>query len=372
MLHAHKFEPAEEERGRVVAFPAPEFGRKPAREPFRLVVDLANEPLGPKWWRGAATLAALCGTVLLLSPGLPSFGGAPAEPVQIQSGEPQMLSLPQLGGEPVVAPADAVPEQRGLAVGERGSLKRVSGDVSGGLYWSLREAGASPQVATDYLKAIAGEIDVGEVAPYDRFDFVVDTTDNHLLFARLVRAQGSDVELMRWTAGGRAGWFGGVQAEDSSSGFMAPVAGRISSRFGRRVHPILRYARMHSGVDFAAGYGSPVAAAADGQVVGAGRAGGYGRQVRVAHGNGVVTTYSHLSGFAAAPGAPVRQGQVIGYVGSSGVSTGAHLHFEVRVNGRAVDPLSARLVQRPVMSEREMAAFKARMAELRAIPVEPV
>jgi hypothetical protein len=375
MLHAHKFQPAESETAEIVAFPAKgaAFGRRAVPERFSLVVDLAAEPLGPRWWRGAGTLALLCASALMLAPEVDvAATEMPTAPVSVRDARSGMLALPTLGGEAVPVSVEEQPLQRGLLQGERNGLKRVNGDVSGGLYWSLRDAGASPDVAADYLKAIATEIDVGEVAQFDRFEFVLDVEKQSLVFAGLRRAQGSDVELMRWTAGGRAGWFGADAGESSASGFMAPVAGRISSAFGRRVHPILRFARFHAGLDFAARSGSPVVAAADGQVVGAGWNGGYGRQVRVAHGGGVLTSYSHLSGIAAAPGTPVRQGEVIGYVGSSGLSTGPHLHFEVRVNGRAVNPMAARLVRRPLLDGRELEAFKSRLAELKGIEVRPL
>jgi hypothetical protein len=372
MLHAHKFRPPEEPGAEIVAFPAAS-APAPTRKPFDLVVDLANEPLGPRWWRGAATLALLCGSALMLSPGFQRLAPShPAVAVPVDPAGSGMLAFQALGDEPATPAAAPQAQQRGIAVGEQGGLKRVSGDISGGLYWSLRDAGASPDVAAEYLKAIATRIDVGEVAPFDRFEFVVGDDGETLVFAGLRRAMDSDVELMKWNSGGRNEWFGADAAQGSSSAFMTPVDGRISSGFGRRVHPILRYSRFHSGLDFAAGSGSPVVAAADGQVVGAGWTGGYGRQVRVAHGGGVVTSYSHLSGIAAAPGTPVRQGEVIGYVGSSGLSTGPHLHFEVRVSGRPVNPLAARLVRRPVLEGSELAAFKARLRELKAIALTPV
>lgn len=113
---------------------------------------------------------------------------------------------------------------------------------------------------------------------------------------------------------------------------MAPV----TSYFGNRYHPILHFMRFHAGVDIGAGWGSPIVAAADGQVAAAGWAGGYGREVRIAHGGGLVSLYGHMSEIVAQPGSFVRRGQLIGYVGSSGLSTGPHLHFEVRLGGQPV------------------------------------
>jgi murein DD-endopeptidase MepM/ murein hydrolase activator NlpD len=119
----------------------------------------------------------------------------------------------------------------------------------------------------------------------------------------------------------------------SSSGFIWPVSGTLTSSFG------WRWGRMHEGIDIAAPGGAPIAAAASGVVIYAGWMGGYGNLVVIDHGGGIATAYAHQSSIAVGNGAPVAQGQVIGYVGSTGHSTGNHLHFEVRVNGAAVDPL---------------------------------
>ena len=117
----------------------------------------------------------------------------------------------------------------------------------------------------------------------------------------------------------------------SASGFIWPVSGPVVSAFG------WRWGRMHEGIDIAAGYGTAIRAAASGTVVSTGWMGGYGNLVVVDHGGGLATAYAHLSSFAAA--GSVSQGQVIGYVGCTGHCFGPHLHFEVRVNGSAVDPL---------------------------------
>lgn len=360
----------------VVAFPVstPEFGRRAQKPPFRLVVDLHAEEIGPTWFRGAATLAALCSAAIFLVPSYrPSHPAPSKKPQVVHNVALSELATPEA---PVEDPSTALPKPVGVQAGTSGNVKRISGDVTNGLYWSLRAAGASPQIAADYLKAIATRIDVGEVAPFDRFDFAVAKgvpgEPDRLIYAGLDRAQYEDVKLLRWNLGGRSDWFDGSTAPRVSSGLMAPVAGRITSGFGYRYHPILRYARLHAGIDFGAAWGSPIAAAADGQVVGAGWAGGYGRQVRIAHSGGIVTTYSHMSGIAAEPGTIVKQGQVIGYVGSTGLSTGPHLHFEVRIGGQPVNPLTARLVSRTAFEGPQLTAFKARMKELLAIPMAKV
>jgi murein DD-endopeptidase MepM/ murein hydrolase activator NlpD len=123
------------------------------------------------------------------------------------------------------------------------------------------------------------------------------------------------------------------------TGFSMPARGPITSGFGMRFHPILHYTRMHTGIDIAVGYGHPINAAAAGEVFCAGWRGGYGKCIIILHGGGVSTLYGHCSRLVVSPGQRVRRGQLIGYVGSTGLSTAPHLHFEVRRNGRPVNPL---------------------------------
>ncbi len=248
---------------------------------------------------------------------------------------------------------------------------RIRGRAGDGLYWALRSSGASPQLAADYLAALATQIDVGEVGPADSFDLVIGR-NRQLLYAGLDRAMAGDLQLVRWDAKGRSKWIDAADAArpaPAAADMAWPVAGRITSHFGYRRHPILRFMRLHAGVDFGAGWGSPIVAAADGQVVGAGWAGGYGRQVRLAHGDGLISTYSHMSEIAAEPGTIVRRGEVIGYVGSSGLSTGPHLHFEVKRGGVPVNPLAVRFIGAPSVDPRLALAVKARLKTLLQVGV---
>lgn len=120
---------------------------------------------------------------------------------------------------------------------------------------------------------------------------------------------------------------------------IAPLAnGALSSGFGMRTHPVLGTPRFHAGVDLAAPAGSPIRAASGGVITNAGWQGGYGLLVSIGHGGGEETRYGHLSRIAVAPGQTVRQGDLIGFVGTTGLSTGPHLHYELRVDGRAVRP----------------------------------
>jgi murein DD-endopeptidase MepM/ murein hydrolase activator NlpD len=137
--------------------------------------------------------------------------------------------------------------------------------------------------------------------------------------------------------------------------------GRFTSPYGMRRHPILGYSRMHAGVDWAAPTGTPIIAAGNGVVVSAGwHSGGFGRHTEIKHPNGYTSTYSHQSSIAkdVQPGARVTQGQIIGYVGSTGMSTGPHLHYELSVNGSKVDPMRVRLPDARSLEGEALAAFQ--------------
>jgi murein DD-endopeptidase MepM/ murein hydrolase activator NlpD len=134
----------------------------------------------------------------------------------------------------------------------------------------------------------------------------------------------------------------------------------MRSGFGGRRHPILGYVKMHTGVDWATPYGTPIFASGNGVVEKVGWEGGYGKYVRLKHNNGYETAYGHMSAFAKGmePGKRVRQGQVIGFVGSTGMSTGAHVHYEILVNGRFVDPMRVKLPRGRSLEGPVMAGFE--------------
>ena len=144
---------------------------------------------------------------------------------------------------------------------------------------------------------------------------------------------------------------------------------RISSRFGWRRHPILKQRILHSGVDYAAPTGSRIYASGDGVVTRAQWVGGYGRYVTIKHNSEYSTGYAHMSGFARGirPGVRVKQGQVIGFVGSTGRSTGPHLHFEVIKNGKKVDPLKIQAATGANLTGKELQRFKAEVQKILAM-----
>ena len=254
---------------------------------------------------------------------------------------------------------------------------RIQGRVGSSLYRSARAAGAPAKVVEAYIRAVASQVNIGSVGANDRFDIILEhrraetgeTEAGQLLYAGLDRADGKPLRLMQWEQGGKRQWFEAAGVGRTSGTLQRPVPGTVSSNFGLRRHPILGYTRMHKGMDFRAGYGTPILAVTDGRIAAAGWAGGYGRQVRISHSGGLMTSYSHMSRIIARPGAFVRQGQVIGYVGSTGLSTGPHLHYEAYLNGRAINPNAAKFATRALLSGPELAAFKGKLRNLLAVPV---
>lgn len=257
---------------------------------------------------------------------------------------------------------------------------RIQGRVGASLYRSARAAGVPARAVEAYIRALNTQVQVpAGIGSGDMFDIIIEhrraatgeVETGQLLYAGLVRQSGRSLQLMQWAnADGQSQWFeaSGI-GRQSGGGMTQPVPGAVSSSYGLRMHPILGYARMHRGLDFRGGFGTPIVAVADGTVSRAGWAGGYGNQVRLNHAGGLATSYSHMSRIAVSPGTRVRQGQVIGYIGSTGLSTGPHLHFETYRNGVTINPRSVRFVARAALSGSELAAFRTRLRTLLGTPV---
>tara|TARA_R110002051_G_scaffold305231_4_gene375093 strand:- start:12050 stop:13990 length:1941 start_codon:yes stop_codon:yes gene_type:complete len=249
------------------------------------------------------------------------------------------------------------------------SAERVDVAALPTLYRSIWETGRRSDlpdhVIEDLISIFSNDADLRKtVAPGDKLEILkANATQDHedLLYVSLV-SKGEKLELFRFTD--RSGAVGYFDREGASGGALLlrrPLEGGgiLTSPMGMRVHPVTGRRLGHEGVDLAAGAGTPIYAGGDGEVKLAGWNGNYGRQVQLTHVNGFETSYSHMSGIAdgIAPGTQVEQGQVIGYVGTTGLSTGNHLHYEVTVNDRLVDALSVRLPPRKAVMPGEMGNF---------------
>ena len=193
-----------------------------------------------------------------------------------------------------------------------------------------------------------------------------------MLYA-LLTVEGKPLEIFRYSPTGRA-----EDAEYYTQGgavmrkqlMKTPINGaRISSPFGVRRHPISGYTKMHKGVDFAAPRGTPVYAAGNGTIRQIGWNGGYGNYIRIRHNNEYDTAYGHLNRFARnmKRGRRVKQGQVIAYVGSTGRSTGPHLHFEILKNGAQMNPVKVKLAPAQRLEGKRLEGLKVRVKEVRRL-----
>ncbi len=248
----------------------------------------------------------------------------------------------------------------------------ASGDIDGSLHSSASASGVPKSVMNQLVKAFSHNVDFArDVKAGDKFEvlFERNTTaegkavgDSRLVFAALT-LRGQRQALYRYeSADGTVDFYNDKGQSIRRAILRTPVQKvRVTSGFGMRNHPILGYSKMHKGVDFGAPYGAPISAAGDGVITRIGTWGAYGRYIQIKHNNQLSTAYAHLSRYASGlkQGSRVRQGQLIGYVGSSGRSTGAHLHYEVHVNGRAVNPLSVKLpAAGRALTGQELKSFK--------------
>ncbi|MEM7327156.1 MAG: M23 family metallopeptidase [Pseudomonadota bacterium] len=233
----------------------------------------------------------------------------------------------------------------------------VRGSIQTSLYQDAQALGAEDQQVVDFAQVFAYDLDFQrEVHPGDQFEMVFNVmTDER---GNVIRRGDVLYAALNGKAVNKAFYRFNTPDENITDYFQAngesstkflmktPINGaRLSSRFGKRRHPISGYTRLHKGTDFAAPRGTPIYAAGNGVVERASRYGGYGHYIRIRHSKGYKTAYAHLSRYARGvkSGRRVKQGQIIGYVGSTGASTGPHLHYEVYKNGKAVDAMRLKL-----------------------------
>ena len=249
----------------------------------------------------------------------------------------------------------------------------VSGKVGRSLFHSARKLGLSGSTINKLTDEIFQyDIDFDrDVAASDRFSVVVEQTwrEGELIrtgpvTAAVFTAKGKPYTAVRFERDGKAEYFTADGRPLRKSFIRSPIQyARLSSRFGSRRHPVLGRTRMHKGVDYAARTGTPIMAAGDARVVSAGWHGGYGNAVVLDHGRGYTTLYGHMSRIAKIKrGQRVSQGEVIGYVGSTGMSTGPHLHYEFRINGVHRNPLQHTMPPPEPLPEAAMAQFRAQTA----------
>jgi len=251
--------------------------------------------------------------------------------------------------------------------------------IDSSLFLSARRAGLSHALTMDLANVFGYDIDFAmDIREGDEFELIYEEKvvngkqvgTGNILSARFTN-RGKTFTAVRYTnKQGNTSYYN-ANGESMRKAFIrTPVDfARISSRFsnGRR-HPILNKIRAHKGVDYAAPRGTPIKAAGDGRIALAGRHGGYGNAVIIQHGQRYRTLYAHMQGFAKGVrnGANVKQGQIIGYIGTTGLSTGPHLHYEFQISGVHVDPLSQKLPMSDPIARSEKARFMQQSKPLMA------
>lgn len=255
----------------------------------------------------------------------------------------------------------------------------IKGTINISLYVDALRAGASPKMLYEMIKAFSYDVDFQrDIHPGTEFTLVYDAYRDQdsglerpgdLSYAQLV-LDDKPYDIYRFQPkGGIPGYYTAKGEGIKKALLKTPIDGaRLTSGFGNRRHPIKGYTKMHKGVDFGAPRGTPIMAAGEGVVERAGRHGGYGNYVCIRHSGATKTAYAHLSkyGKGIRPGQKVKQGQIIGYVGCTGLATGPHLHFEVIQNGKHVNPQKITQLPSSKLGGKALKAFKALMEEIRS------
>lgn len=255
---------------------------------------------------------------------------------------------------------------------------RAGATIDSSLYLTAMQAGIPADVVVDMIRMFSYKVDFQrDLHPGDSFEVFYDyyyTPEGQparygAISYAMMTLDGKQIPMYRFQADPNEPTEYFDSKGESARGLLmkTPVDGaRISSGFGSRFHPILGYSRMHRGVDFAVPTGTPVMSAGSGTISFMGRTRGYGNLVKISHGSGYSTNYAHLSRFAPGlrRGARVRQGQIFGYSGNTGMSTGPHLHYEIMANNAQVNPLRLKIAQGRQLAGRLLTKFMASRVEI--------
>ena len=257
------------------------------------------------------------------------------------------------------------------------NVRGFKGTIRNSLYEDASDAGVPDAVILELIKMYSWNVDFQRgIHTGDKFEVMYEeykTDDNKLVhgrgnivYAKLTLA-GEEMPFYRYTdKGGNVGYFDDHGYSAKKPLMKTPIDGaRISSGFGMREHPVLGYTKMHKGVDFAAPRGTPIYAAGDGVIEKIGPFSTFGNYIRIRHRNELKTAYAHMKGFKSGlhDGSRVKQGEVIGYVGTTGRSTGPHLHYEVIVNNHQVNPASIKLPTGIILHGRDLKSFNSLVAQ---------
>ncbi len=254
----------------------------------------------------------------------------------------------------------------------------ASGVINSSLFVAAQRAGLSDKTTMEMAEIFGWDIDFAlDIRAGDRFAVLYEelyrdgekVRNGDILAAEFTNRGKTYVAVRYTTPDGRSGYYTPDGMQMRKPFLRTPVEfSRISSRFGKRFHPILNRMRAHKGVDYAAPTGTPIRATADGTVLFKGRKGGYGRTIILKHGKRYSTLYAHMSRYRKGlrKGQKVKQGQIIGYVGQSGTATGPHLHYEFRINGVHRNPLTVRLPRALPIEKKYRKDFEAKVGKILA------
>jgi murein DD-endopeptidase MepM/ murein hydrolase activator NlpD len=256
-------------------------------------------------------------------------------------------------------------------------LVRATGSVRSSLFEAGSAAGVPGPIMVEMIRAFSYDVDFQrDVQPGDAFEVMFEryhdeqgrfAKDGLVLYGKLTLSGREHFVYRHATRDGTIDYYNDRGESVRKALLRTPIDGaRLTSRFGNRMHPILGFTAVHKGVDFGAPPGTPIQAAGDGIVEQAGWFGGYGNFVRIRHGAEYATAYAHMSRYAGGirPGQRVRQGQVVGYVGMTGQSTGPHLHYEVIRRGAQINPVNVMLPAGRKLEGSDLARFREARADM--------